>query len=136
MKTFYKTRATSVGGRTGHTEAEDGSLAFDLAKPGSGKKGTNPEQLFALAYAACFDSALVVAAERLKKKLEATKTSVEVGVGENGKGGYGLDVDLYVQIKGWSEAEARALVEATHLICPYSNAIRGNVEVRSHVTVI
>lgn len=124
------------GGRTGHTELDDKSLGFDLAKPGTDKKGTNPEQLFAMGYAACFDSALVVTAERLKKKLYGTKTSIEVGVGENNVGGYSLDVDVYVQVKGWPEAEARALVEATHNVCPYSLALKGNVEIRSHVTVI
>lgn len=135
MKVFYKTRATAVGGRSGHTELDDGSLGLDLAMPGSGKKGANPEQLFALGYAACFDNALPVAAKQLGLKFASTKTSVEVGIGQLPDGGYGLDIDLYVEVAGLSQEEAKKLVEATHQVCPYSNATRNNVDVRLHTLV-
>lgn len=135
MKIFYKTRATATGGRSGRTTLDDGSLAFDLAMPGSGKTGTNPEQLFALGYAACFDNALPVAAKQLGLKPAGTRTSVEVGIGQTEAGGYALDVDLHVEVQGLDEADARKLVEATHQVCPYSNATRGNIDVRLHVTV-
>jgi len=136
MKIFYKTRATSVGGRSGHAALDDGTLAFDLAAPGSGKTGANPEQLFAIGYAACFDNALKHVAEKQKLALAASKTSAEVGIGQNTTGGFALDVDLYVEIQGLNEAEATQLVEATHQVCPYSNALRGNVDVRLHITTI
>ena len=135
MKIFYKTRATATGGRAGRTALDDGSLALDLALPGSGKAGTNPEQLFALGYAACFDNALPVAAKQLGLAPTGTRTSVEVGIGQTATGGYALDVDLHVEVQGLDEAAARKLVEATHQVCPYSNATRGNIDVRLHVSV-
>lgn len=135
MKIIYKTRATATGGRAGHTQLDDGSLGFNLAVPGSGQAGTNPEQLFAIGYAACFDNALGLTAQRLKKSITGSRTSAEVGIGQNGEEGYALDIDLFVEVRGLLEADARELVETTHRICPYSNAVRGNVDVRLHVTV-
>ena len=135
MKIFYKTRATATGGRSGRTALDDGSLALDLATPGSGKTGANPEQLFAMGYAACFDNALPVAAKQLGLAPTGTRTSVEDGIGQSATGGYALDVDLHVEVQGLDEAAARKLVEATHQVCPYSNATRGNIDVRLHVSV-
>ena len=135
MKIIYSTRATAAGGRSGHSQLDDGSLGFDLAVPGSGKVGANPEQLFAIGYAACFDNALAVTARRLKKAISGSRTSVEVGMGQNDQGGYALDIDLYVEVGGLPDADARELVQATHRVCPYSNAVRG-VDVRLHVTVV
>ena len=135
MKIFYKTRATATGGRSGRTALDDGSLALDLATPGSGKTGANPEQLFAMGYAACFDNALPVAAKQLGLAPTGTRTSVEVGIGQTATGGYALDVDLHAEVQGLDEAAARKLVEATHQVCPYSNATRGNIDVRLHVSV-
>ena len=135
MKIFYKTRATATGGRSGRTALDDGSLALDLATPGSGKTGANPEQLFSMGYAACFDNALPVAAKQLGLAPTGTRTSVEVGIGQTATGGYALDVDLHVEVQGLDEAAARKLVEATHQVCPYSNATRGNIDVRLHVSV-
>jgi osmotically inducible protein OsmC len=135
MKIIYKTRATATGGRSGHSQLDDGSLGFDLAMPGSGKAGANPEQLFAIGYAACFDSALALTAKGLKKPITGSRTSAEVGLGQTSEGGYALDIDLHVEVRGLPEAEARELVEATHRVCPYSNATRGNVDVRLHVSV-
>lgn len=134
MKIFYKTRATATGGRSGRTVLDDGSFAVDMAPPGSGTPGVNPEQLFAMGYAACFDNALPVAAKQMKLAPTATRTSVEVGIGQNAEGGYALDIDLHVHVEGLSQADAQALVETTHRICPYSNATRNNVDVRLHVT--
>ncbi|WP_269792805.1 organic hydroperoxide resistance protein [Stenotrophomonas sp. Iso1] len=136
MKIFYKTRATSTGGRAGRTALDDGSLALDLALPGSDKAGANPEQLFALGYAACFDNALPVAAKKLQLQPSGTATSVEVGIGQTAEGGYALDIDLHVEVKGLDQADAQRLVEAAHHICPYSNATRGNIDVRLHVTAV
>ena len=121
MKIFYKTRATATGGRSGRTVLDDGSLALDMATPGSGKSGANPEQLFAMGYAACFDNALLVAAKQLNLTPTGSKTSVEVGIGQAPEGGYALDLDIYVEVAGLNEADAHRLVQATHKVCPYSN---------------
>lgn len=135
MKIFYKTRATATGGRAGHTALDDGGLALDLAVPGSGKPGTNPEQLFALGYAACFDNALAGVAKQMDLPITGSRTSAEVGIGQTPAGGYALDIDLWIEIQGLGEAEGMTLVEATHRVCPYSNATQGNIDVRLHVTV-
>lgn len=135
MKIFYKTRATATGGRAGHTALDDGGLALDLAVPGSGKPGANPEQLFALGYAACFDNALAGVAKQMDLPITGSRTSAEVGIGQTPAGGYALDIDLWIEIQGLGEAEGMTLVEATHRVCPYSNATQGNIDVRLHVTV-
>lgn len=135
MKIFYKTRATATDGRSGHTALDDGGLAFDLVRPGTEGQGVNPEQLFALGYAACFDSALSVVAQQMKLEV-ASKTSVEVGIGQRAEGGYALDIDIHVETNGIETEQARKLIEATHQVCPYSNATRSNVDVRLHVTAI
>lgn len=136
MKIFYKTRATATGGCSGHTALDDGSLALDLAVPTSGNAGANPEQLFAMGYAACFDSALHHVAESKKLALTGSRTSAEVGIGQIAGGGFKLDIDIHVEIAGLDAAAAQELVEATHQVCPYSNATRDNIDVRLHVTTI
>lgn len=138
MKIFYKTpRATATDGRSGHVSLADETLAFDLTpvdKDVDGK-GINPEKLFALGFAACFDSAITHVANAMK--LEVTsKTAAEVGIGMTKEGGFALDIDLFVEVSGIDEATAQALVEATDKVCPYSNAVRGNVEVRLHTSVV
>ncbi len=133
MKISYKARATATGGRAGHVRSDDGALSVDLARPDSGRKQTNPEQLFAAAYAVSFDSALQAAALSLKLVARDTQTSMEVGIGQNAAGGYTLDVDIFVVTRGLPEDQARRLIEAADLLCPYSSAVRGNVDVRLHV---
>ena len=135
MKIFYKTRATASGGRSGTTALDDGSLSIELAPPGSGKAGANPEQLFALGYAACFGNAIKYLAESQKLPLSRSQTSAEVGMGQSPEGGFKLDVDLHVTLAGLEQAGAEALLAKAHAICPYSNALRGNVDVRLHLTV-
>jgi osmotically inducible protein OsmC len=103
--------------------------------PGTGKVGANPEQLFALGYAACFDNALKHLAGLQKLPLAASQTSAEVGMGQTKDGGFKLDVDLHVTITGLDQAPAEALLAKAHDICPYSNALRGNVDVRLHLTI-
>lgn len=135
MKRLFSTRATATGGRSGRTQSEDGRLAFDLSMPGSGGAGTNPEQLFALGYAACFDSAVKLTAQRLRLPLTASRTTAEVGLGQLETGGYALEVSLSLVLQGLSQDDAQALAEAAHRVCPYSNALRGNVDVRLQVEV-
>ncbi|UOO83037.1 organic hydroperoxide resistance protein [Uruburuella testudinis] len=138
MKIFYKTSATATGGRDGHTQVDDGSIGFDLVgfQNDSGKIGTNPEQLFAMGYAACFDSAMNHVAPTLGIKPEQASTTVTVGIGQKADGAFGLDLDITITVKGLSEEEARKLIEKAHAVCPYSNAVRGNVATRLHVNLI
>lgn len=104
--------------------------------PNSGKAGANPEQLFAMGYAACFDSALHHVAQTRKLALAGSKTSVAVGIGQTQDGGFKLDIDIDVEVAGLDAAIAQDLVEATHQVCPYSNATRNNIDVRLHVTIV
>ncbi|OBX08675.1 organic hydroperoxide resistance protein [Gallibacterium salpingitidis] len=134
MKIFYQTTATATGGRNGTTTLDDGSLSFDLAIPNSGKTGANPEQLFALGYAACFDSALNLTAKQMQLPLTKSRTSVQIGIGMVENGAYQLEANITVHISGLKQEEAQTLIEKTHLVCPYSNATRGNINVQ--LTVI
>lgn len=133
MKVLYQTRASATGGRNGHVVSADGVLDHRLAIPkelgGPGGALTNPEQLFAAGYAACFDSALGFVAGQRKQKLSGTQVDATVGIGQREAGGFGLVVTLEVTIPELPRDEAQALLEATHQVCPYSNALRGNVDV-------
>ncbi|NPD16808.1 Ohr family peroxiredoxin [Xinfangfangia sp. D13-10-4-6] len=111
-------------------------LAFDLALSNSGKTDTNPEQLFALGYAACFDSALSHIIQLRKLDVKSSEISAEIGIGQLPDGGFRLDIDLCVEIAGLDEAAAQGLVEATHRVCPYSSARRNNIDVRLHVSTV
>ncbi|MGI8332916.1 organic hydroperoxide resistance protein [Actinomadura scrupuli] len=132
MSTLYTAIATAAG-RDGKAVSSDGKLEVTLAPPkelGGNGAGTNPEQLFAAGYAACFASALNLVAGR--KKLDVTDASVtaEVGLGPNGDGGFVLSVVLRAELPDHISAEdGEALLEATHHVCPYSNATRGNIPV-------
>jgi lipoyl-dependent peroxiredoxin len=131
----YTASATSTGdGRTGHVRSSDGVLNFDLAVPkemgGAGGALTNPEELFAAGYAACFHSALRGIARREKLTLEDTAITVDVGIGQREEGGFGLTVAIEAEIPSVDETTAMRLLEAAHQVCPYSNATRGNVDVK------
>ena len=130
----YRTSATATGGRDGRARTEDGRLEVQLATPkelgGAGGEGTNPEQLFAACYAACFLGALKVAGQQLKVRVPAeTSITATVGIGPRAAGGFGITADLEVTLPGVDRAEAQKVVEAAHQICPYSNATRNNVDV-------
>lgn len=133
MKTLYQTQASATGGRNGRVVSADGVLDLKLAIPremgGPGGALSNPEQLFAAGYAACFDSALAFVAAQRKIALSGTRVEATVSIGQNGAGGFGLAVKLEVTIPDLPRDEAQALLEKTHTVCPYSNALRGNVEV-------
>lgn len=136
MKILYEAVATSSGGRTGEAKTADGRLAvkLDTVKElgGAGGDGTNPEQLFAAGYSACFHSAMKFVAGQKKIKVPAdSAVTAHVGIGPNEKGvGFALDVTLEVSLPGLDHAEAEALVHEAHQVCPYSNATRGNVDVK------
>ena len=134
MQTVYTASATATGdGRNGHVRSADGVLDLDLAVPkemgGPGGDLTNPEELFAAGYAACFHSALKVVAGRRKLTLTDTAIIVDVGIGPNGQGGFGLTVTIEAELPSLDEATARDLLDKAHQVCPYSNATRGNVDV-------
>ena len=134
----YRTAATANGGRDGRTRTEDGKLDLQLSTPealgGPGGEGTNPEQLFASGYAACFLGALKFAAHQLKLQVPTdAAVTATVGIGMRSEGGFGLDVELAVALPGVERADAQRLVEAAHQTCPYSNATRGNIDVRLRV---
>ena len=138
MKTIYTAEALATGGgRDGHTQTSDGTIALDLAVPqemGGTGKGANPEQLFAAGYAACFHSALQMVARQAKKDLGESSVGARVGIGPNDDGGFGLEVTLEVVVPDLPQDEAQELADQAHQVCPYSNATRGNIDV--HVTVV
>jgi Ohr subfamily peroxiredoxin len=135
-KALYTAHATSTGGRTGSTESSDGRIKLQLSTPkelgGDGGAGTNPEQLFAAGYSACFIGALKAVAARQKLALPAEvsiQARVSIGPLTGKPGAFGIAVALAVSVPGLDRAAAEALVAAAHEVCPYSNATRGNVEV-------
>jgi Ohr subfamily peroxiredoxin len=130
----YSTSATATGGRDGTARSADGVLDVKLTTPrelgGAGGEATNPEQLFAAGYSACFIGALKAAGAQMKVKVPAeTTVTAKVGIGPRSEGGFGITADLTVDLPGLARDEAQKLVEAAHQICPYSNATRGNVDV-------
>ncbi len=135
----YTARATATGGgRDGHTRTDDGRIDLQLAVPaemggtsGGGGGGTNPEQLFAAGYAACFLGAMRFVAGQEKVRVpEGATVSSHVGIGPRAAGGFGITAQLDIALPGMNREEAQALVEKAHQVCPYSNATRGNVDVR------
>jgi Ohr subfamily peroxiredoxin len=133
VNSLYTAKATSTGAaRAGHVASSDGVLDLDLSIPkglgGAGGEGTNPEQLFAAGYSACFHSALQAVARLEKVKLDGSSVTAEVSIGKQGDG-FGLAVELVVSLPGIEQEAGRKLVDAAHQMCPYSNATRGNIDV-------
>lgn len=132
-KVLYRAQATATGGREGRATSADGAIDLTLSTPrelgGSGGAGTNPEQLFAAGYSACFIGALKVVAAREKIALPAD-TSIEghVGIGPIATG-FGIEVELKISLPGVPREQAEALVQKAHVVCPYSNATRNNIDV-------
>ena len=133
----YRTTATATGGgRDGRTSLADGTMALDLTVPkelgGPGGDGANPEKLFALGYSACFLGAMRVAQQQTNIKIpDGTTVTATIGIGPRSEGGFGITAELDVLLPGLAQSDAKTLVEATHGICPYSNAIRPNVDVKT-----
>lgn len=135
-KAIYTARATSTGGRTGSTESSDGAIKLPLITPkelgGTGGAGTNPEQLFAAGYSACFIGAMKAVAARQKIALPAElsiKSDVSIGAMTGKEGAFGIAVTMAISVPGMDKAAAEKLVATAHEVCPYSNATRGNIEV-------
>ena len=136
MDILYKTTVTTQGGReNGQAVSEDGLLNVELSKPKemggtNGGKGTNPEQLFAAGYSACFLSAIKFVANKKHQEVPSdAKVSATVGIGPIPTG-FALDIELNIALPGMDKATAETLVKEAHQVCPYSNATRGNVDVR------
>lgn len=134
MNTLYSTTVGAIGGRNGTVKSDDGLLDLKLAMPGSlgGKGGaTNPEQLFAAGYAACFGNAVIHVTRNREYRIkdEDVEVAATVGLTPNGSGGFALAVVLDVTLAGVDQATAEAIVAQAHQVCPYSNATRGNIDV-------
>ncbi|THF87799.1 organic hydroperoxide resistance protein [Deinococcus sp. KSM4-11] len=134
MSNHYTAEATATGGRAGHSRSSDGRLDVPLSVPagmgGDDGPGTNPEQLFAAGYAACFQGALGVIARRQKLELSADSTiTARVGLQRSGLA-FGMDVELEGHFPGLTPEQGLELMHAAHQVCPYSVATRGNVDVR------
>lgn len=130
---LYRAHAKATGGRDGHATSSDGVLDVKLTTPkelgGAGGDGTNPEQLFAAGYSACFLGAMKFVAGQQKLQLPAdTRVTGQVGIGPIPTG-FGIEVELTIAIPGMPRAEAEALVQKAHIVCPYSNATRNNIDV-------
>lgn len=131
-KRLYTAVATATGGRDGRVKTDDGSLDLTVVPPralgGGGAPGTNPEQLFAAGYAACFGSALALVARKQKVTTGPVSITAHVTIGPAG-GGFGLAVELVAEIPDLPRDQGEALLHAAHQVCPYSNATRGNIAV-------
>jgi Ohr subfamily peroxiredoxin len=128
MKTVYTTHATSVSGREGRVETDDKALALDIVRPGTSKTGTNPEQLFACAYAACFGGAAMAVAKKEGVEPGEVQVDAEVSLHQDDDG-FSLSVILRAILSQVDERTAVKVVSGAHQMCPYSKAIRGNVDV-------
>ena len=133
MNVLYTATAHATGdGRNGHARSDDGYIDLDLRIPtemGGQGGATNPEELFAAGYAACFHSALKLVAGRQKLNVDGTEVSASIGIGPTEGGGFGLTAALVVYAPNLDKDTAQTLMEEAHKVCPYSNATRGNIEV-------
>lgn len=129
-KPLYTATTLTTGGREGAGVSSDGALDVKLSTPGGGGKGTNPEQLFAVGYSACFMGAMrrVKTADNVRVP-DSASIEAEVTLGTTADGGFALAAKLHVNLPGLTEAQKWALVDGAHQLCPYSHATRGNIEV-------
>ena len=134
MKVLYTAVASADGGRAGgHVRSTDGNLDLPVSPPkelGGEGEGTNPEQLFAAGYAACFHSAVQIVARRMKQDASDSTVTAHVDFGTIGEGRFGLGVHLHVDLPNADASAREEIVEKAHKVCPYSNATRGNIEVK------
>jgi Ohr subfamily peroxiredoxin len=137
QKRLYTAHATAIGGRDGSVRTDDGKVDLAVALPpglgGKGGAGTNPEQLFAAGYAACFGSALAFVAQKQRVNVGHVRIEADVTIGSVASGAFALAVTLTAHLPDLERAQAEALVAAAHEVCPYSNATRGNIEVELKV---
>ena len=131
-KTLYTARVNTTGGREGQSRSDDGKLEVTLARPGSAAPGTNPEQLFAAGYSACFIGAMKAVAGKMNVKLpDDLAVNAEVDLGPIREGAaFGIAARLNVSLPGMDRDQAQKVLDAAHQVCPYSNATRGNIDVQ------
>lgn len=135
MTTLYTTSATATAGRNGQVSTDDNLLSVALSYPkemGGSGAATNPEQLFAAGYSACFSNALLHVAKEMKIKIASAPTTAIIGIGPNESGGFALTVSLSIELD-LEQEQAAMLVKTAHQVCPYSNAVRGNIDVKLSV---
>jgi Ohr subfamily peroxiredoxin len=139
-KALYTAHATSTGGRQGTSRTSDGALDVQLSTPkemgGAGGPGTNPEQLFAAGYSACFIGAMKAVGGKLKIKVPddaSIDAAVSFGALAGGVPGYGIAVEMNIHLPGLERAQAEQLVQTAHQVCPYSNATRNNIDVKLNI---
>lgn len=138
MSLLYTAKVRAEGGRAGSVTSSDGLLNLKLSLPkslGGREDATNPEQLFAAGYAACFENAILYIAQQQGQQLQGTAVDGTVTLSSTPEGPFKLGVTLSVEVGGLSQADAEALVAEAHRVCPYSNATRGNIDVQLHTTV-
>jgi len=129
-KTLYTAHATSTQGRDGKGKTDDGRVSVAYSRPGSSGTGTNPEQLFALGYSACFGSAVEAIAKKQKIDTGEISVTADIGLNTDDEGGYFITATLNVSLEKLDAAETQKLIETAHTVCPYSKATRGNVDVK------
>ena len=138
MKTLYTIGATATGGRNGHVKSDNGIIDLQVRYPkalgGANEDYANPEMLFAAGYSSCFDSALNLVIKGEKIQTGETSVTATVSIGQIDNGGFGLAVELHANIPNVTLEQAQALIDKAHQVCPYSNATRGNVEVKLTVS--
>lgn len=132
MTTLYTAKATTIAGREGYSETDDKQLAVNLSKPGSGKPGTNPEQLFAIGYSACFGGAVEAVSKQMNITPKEFKVQATVNLNKDDSG-FSISVELDVALDGVDDATTKKIVEGAHQMCPYSKATRGNIDVQLKV---
>ncbi|MFB5195826.1 organic hydroperoxide resistance protein [Neobacillus sp. KR4-4] len=137
MSVLFTSKATTHGGREGRVKSEDGIIDLNLVmpSPNNKKEGSNPEQLFAAGYSACFDGALNLIARKNKHKIESSITAAVSLLKDPADDGFKIGVVLHAHVKGVSQEVAEQLVKEAHEFCPYSKATRGNIEVLLETTV-
>ncbi|MEZ8825051.1 organic hydroperoxide resistance protein [Vibrio sp. 10N.261.55.A7] len=138
MTALYTTSATALSGRNGQVSTDDNKLSLALSYPkemGGTGEATNPEQLFAAGYSACFSNAILHVARETKVAVKSAPTTATVGIGPNDNGGFALTVSLSVELE-LEQDQAIELVKTAHQVCPYSNAVRGNIDVELSVNGI
>lgn len=136
---IFTAKATATNGREGHVKSDDGLIDLELVNPASNnndKKGSNPEQLFAAGYAACYDGALNLVASKQSLKIDSETTAEVSFMKDESDGGFKIGVTLTIEIEGVNPEEAEDLAEKAHQVCPYSKATRGNIEVKLNPQVV
>lgn len=135
MSALYTTSATAVGGRSGHSQLDDGSFGVDLVPPNSKRDGRNPEQLFAVGYAACFDNAVIYALKQQNLSDISHQTTIQISLNQEENSGLFLSAAITVKFEGINQEQANQLIETAHEVCPYSKATRNNITVNLQAEV-